>query len=153
MGVIQGELQLPDTATMEKEIIADGKQEIDQHWSAKTTFPLVSFINYTSDLAGKLGVKPNYVKMFFTDPCFLMRLWVTQYTVCRFYLNDEDSTMRDMSRETIMSYRRVPLMFSLDINNSFVCGFAAKLGFGRFRPMTISPPPTAEMCLAWIFLP
>lgn len=151
--LLKGEVQLPEKNQMEADILADGASEIDQHWSAKTTFPLVSFIKYTNDLAIQIGSKPDYTKYLFTEPRFLFRLLVSQYTVARFYLNDEDPEMRKLSRETIMSYRRVPLMFALDINNFFVLLLCGKLGFASVRPMTVAPPTWAELLLAWIFLP
>jgi hypothetical protein len=151
--VLTGEVQLPQKEEMEKQILVNARSELDQHWSAKTTFPLTSFVNYTDSIAQQIGAEVDYTKYLFSDPRLLLRLLCTQYTVVRFYLEDPDPKMRGLARETLMTYPRVPVLFAIDIHNFLVCLLLCKLGMDGVRPMTVRPATWTQMILAWMFLP
>lgn len=150
--LMNGEVQLPDKETMVKDIVSEGQAELDQHWSAKTIFPLVSFINYTNIMAEKIGAQVDYGKYLFTDFKLFLRLVLCQYTVARFSLSSDDPEVRKLARDTIMAYK-MKRGCIMDMHVFIVCVYLSCLGFSKARPMTLKPPSMSVQLMAWAVLP
>ncbi|PRD26702.1 UNVERIFIED_CONTAM: Dimethylaniline monooxygenase [N-oxide-forming] 5 [Trichonephila clavipes] len=65
--VFSGKCKLPSQSAMVQDIDKQCRENVKRFGELDTTYLHVDFIPYLDDLASKIGVKPNLLKLFFTD--------------------------------------------------------------------------------------
>lgn len=136
-----GKVHLPDTKTMAEHSDIYVKYIEDQLTPYRTNriVNLTDFIVYSDDIARLIHCRPNFVKMFFTEPklwlkCQLGPIMNVQYRLCGPHAKPEEA------RRVILTTKWIP-----NTHNFFQfvllygCSFLWFLGFKSCRPNTWYP--------------
>ena len=101
--VICGKNKLPTADQMHKETIKDDlKQQAEFPCAHERIKTIVDPYDYCNMIADKIGVKPNYKKILFTNPVFFYKLIFNTWNHHVFRLNDKDPKKRKIALENIL---------------------------------------------------
>jgi len=133
--VINGDLQLPDTACMRAEALQDQREwEYRFGYDAKRVKGLVDFQVYTDKLAAKMGCLPPLRKIFFTKPWLWWKIMFGPFTMHQYRLT---GPFKNVERAEEV-YRKQPVGDFLECSITAAFLLTAKIlsliGFKQFTP-------------------
>ncbi|CAL1267750.1 unnamed protein product [Larinioides sclopetarius] len=101
--LVNGKLKLPSSKDMLADVQKKYEMSLKRYKRSDRLTTRVDYIEYMDDITSQFGAKPNFLKMFFTDPKLFWALWLGPSLPYQYRLQGPHKW--DGAREAILTYK------------------------------------------------
>ncbi len=111
--VITNKVALPDKINMIKEIEYDIEKQKKEFPCSYKRLPIVDPYDYSDMIAGKIGAKPNLVKLYFTNNALWKKIMYDSWTHHIYRLNDPDPKKVKIAMDNIQKNHHTQISYKI----------------------------------------